>query len=262
MNVLKGIRVESFAHPEEKAALAVLNKAKWLKQALNWMAEQQNRYLLKTQVLGNCIGITKEDMPEIYQLVREVCEILDYPFIPRLYIYHNPNFQVGICPGTPALMVFPDFAVNEFDHGMMRFQIGRVVTALKSDTCQLKMLVAILRSFVDVIPGIGDAAVALLADWSRKADFTEDRGGLLACQDIEAAERTLMRMAGMPLKYLNPSCIISYIRVCQEKPKLASASQYVQTIVRTEGWNNDRIVALYQWYCSGQYDDLIEEYEI
>lgn len=261
LKVLKDIRVESFAHPEEKAALAVLYRAKWLKRALNWIADQQNRYLLKTQVLGNCIGITQKDMPELYHLVREVCETLDYPLIPRLFIYHSPGFRLEICTGTPALLVFPDFAVNEFDNEMLRFLIGGAITALKSDTCQLKMLVAVLRGFVSVIPGVGDAAVALLADWSRKAALTEDRGGLLACQDIEVAEKTLMRMAGMPLKYLRYSCIIPYMRAYQEKPKLASASQYVQTIARTEGWNNDRIVELYQWYYSGQYDDLIEEYE-
>lgn len=261
LNVLKSIRVEDFAHPEEKAALAAMNKAKWMKFALDWIASQQNMYLLKTQVLGNCIGITKEDMPALYRLAEEVCQVLDYPAVPRLYIYRSPSFKLGVYAGNPPLIVIPDFVVNELEPEMLRFQMGRAVTALKADTCQLKMLAAALKGAAALIPGIGDAAIALLADWARKAGLTEDRGGLLACQDIETAERTLMRMAGMPLKYLDSSRIVPYIRVCQKNPKLALASQYVRTIGRTENWNNARIIELYQWYCSGQYDDLIEEYE-
>lgn len=261
MNVLKSIRVEDFAHPEEKAALAALDKAKWLRLALDWIANQQNLYILKTQVLGNCIGITEEDMPKLYRLAEEVCETLDYPTVPRLYIYRNSSFKLGVYAGTPPLIVIPDFVVNELEHEMLRFQMGRAVTALKADTCQLKMLATALKGAAFLIPGIGDAAMALLADWARKADLTEDRGGLLACQNVETAERTLMRMAGMPLQYLDSSRIVPYIQACQKNPKLAMASQCVRTIARMENWNNARIIELYQWYCSGQYDDLIEEYE-
>lgn len=261
LNTLRGIRVESFAHPKERAALAALGKAGWLKRLLDWAVDQKNLYTLKTQVLGNCVGITKRDMPELYQLVEEVCMTLDYQPVPRLFICHSQDFEIGVSAGSPALLVFPDFVMNEFEPDMMRFQVGRAITALKADTCQLKMLAAAVHGVTWMIPGIGDAAAALLADWSRKADLTEDRGGLLACQDIRTARRVLMWTAGMPYQYLDVSRIVPYIRICQEELNLVTASRYMQTINRMKSWNNDRIIELDQWYQSGEYDDLIEEYE-
>ena len=261
MTELKGIQVGDFAHPEETAALQALNKVKILKTALDWLANQNNRYALKTQILGNCVRVTAADMPELYQIVSDVCRILDYSPVPRIYICHSPRFEIGFYAGTPAVLIVPDFLVNEFDDEMMRFQAGRAITALKADTCQLKMLVNALSMPVLSIPGIGEAAFALIADWSRKAGLTEDRGGLLACQDLYVSEKALMRTAGMPLKYLDSSCIIEYIGACQNKPVIAAASQYAKTIVRTESWTNDRIINLYQWYASGEYDDILEEYE-
>lgn len=253
--------MRDFAHPEETAALKALNKAKIIKIALDWLANQHNRYALKTQILGNCISITATDMPELYEVVSDVCRILDYSPVPRVYICHSPRFEIGLYAGTPAILIVPDFLVNEFDQEMMHFQVGRAITALKADTCQLKMLVNALNITASSIPGIGEAAFALIADWSRKAGLTEDRGGLLACQNLYVSERTLMRIAGMPLKYLDSSCIIEYIEVCQNKPIIAAASQYAKTIGRTESWTNDRIINLYQWYASGEYDDILEEYE-
>lgn len=260
---LRGIRVKDYAHPEEIVAFKMLNKAKIVKITLDWISNQNNRYVLKTNILGNCFRITSIDMPALYRVVSDVCSILDYSSVPQIYVYHNALFEIGIYAGQYPLLVIPDFLLNEFDDEMLRFQIGRAITALKSDTCQLKMLANTLLSATSkiLIPGITDAAVALIADWSRKEGLTEDRGGLLACQDIYTAERALMRMAGMPLKYLDSSCIIDYIKACQNKSTISAASQYMKTIIRTESWTNDRIANLYQWYISGEYDDIIEEYE-
>ena len=42
--------------------------------------------------------------------------------------------------------------------------------------------------------------VALL-NWQRKAEFTADRAGLLACQNVEAATTVMMKLAGAPPRF-------------------------------------------------------------
>ncbi|MCM1988557.1 hypothetical protein [Oceanirhabdus seepicola] len=42
--------------------------------------------------------------------------------------------------------------------------------------------------------------VAIL-HWSRMAEFTADRAGLLACQNIDAPVTTTMKIAGLPLAH-------------------------------------------------------------
>src|SRR5260370_28397224 len=44
-----------------------------------------------------------------------------------------------------------------------------------------------------------------LEEWFRKSELSCDRAGLLACQDVDAARRALMKLAGGPhLSELNP----------------------------------------------------------
>lgn len=243
--------------------MQALNKARIVKKALDWIANQTNLYTMRTQVLGNCVGIMERDNPRLYGLLSEVCQTLDYAPVPRIFSYHSSLFRIGVYAGTPALLVIPDLMIREFDDDMLRFCIGRAITTLKADTCQLKMLAnaVLLGSGMVSVPGLNEAMVILIADWCRKAGLTEDRGGLLACQDIYVAEKTLMRMTGMPLKFLDSPRIVDYIEACQEKAMLATVSQYIRTVGRTECWNNDRIVSLYQWYRSGQYHDIMEEHE-
>ena len=263
MTTLEGIRVETFAHPEERKALQALEDAKLVKKALDWLADKKNQIKLKTAILGKCVSVAPGDMPELYKIVKEVCETLDYDPLPRIYTYHSPEFGIGIYAGDQAILIIPDFLLGEFDEQMLKFQIGRAVTALKADTCQMYMLArAVLGASLFIpIPGVRDITVAMIAEWMRKNGLTQDRGGLLACQDMDVAARVLMRMAGMPLKFLDSSCIVEYLKIYQDKPVLSAVGQLQQTIRREECWNNDRIVNLYKWYISGEYDDLIEEYE-
>lgn len=258
---LTGISVEEFAHPEEKSALEAIRKIKYLEKLLNWAADEETQVFLKTEILGNCFRITPADMPKLYKSVQEVCKVLDYERTPQLYMFRSEKFDIRIYAGQVPLLVFPDFVIREFDDEMLCFQIGRAVTALKAQTNQLKMAAAAVLTISGFIPFAGEAVVPILANWSRKAAFTEDRGGLLACQDIDVALRALMRIAGLPTKYIDTSCVTEYMKTYKPFGKLSGMSQYVQTAVRMEAWNNERIVELYKWYYSGSYDDILEEYE-
>lgn len=258
---LTGISVEEFAHPEEKTALAVLKKVKPVEKLLNWIASEETRVLLRTQILGNYFGITETDYSSLYNLVREVCQVLDYEQVPRLYMYRSTDFDIKVFAGKEPLLVFPDFIIHDYDEEMLRFEVGCAITALKSKTNQLKMAAMAVGSITSMLPMVGEAVIPVLANWSRKATFTEDRGGLLACQDIDVAIRTLMRVAGLPKKNIDTSRVHEYVKTYTYSGTLADMSQYMQTIVRMKPWNNDRIVELYKWYHSGHYDDILEEYE-
>ena len=262
MKVLKGVKVNDFAYPEAVDAYEALNRAPLIKPALTWLCAKSNQGVLRNSVLGNCFEVSETELPDLFKILKETCSVLDYGPVPRLFTYHNSSYDFTIFVGEPSIVVIPDFSLLCMDESMLRFQMGRSITALKADSSQLSMLVTALSvaSFSINIPGFGNAVWALIADWARKEQYSEDRGGLLACQDINAAERTLMTFAGMPAKYQEPDCLTEYIRTYQENPMLATTFQYLRTINRTESWKNDRILSLYQWYLSGEYDDILEKY--
>lgn len=261
MQTLTGLNVESFQHPAEKKALDSINKAKWFKKLLDWVAEKETQFALKVNALGSCIMVTPESMPKLYQIMDEVKQTLDYDVEIRIFTHRSFGFDIEVYAGNPSMIIVPDFIINDFDDDMIRFEFGRAVTTLKADTVQLTIALYALRVVVGNIPAVGEIMTAGLADWARKATLTQDRGGLLACQDKEAAYRALFRRCGLPMRYMDAQIIPKYAKSYQLGEKIVNAAQYAKTITKTSPWNNDRLLEMLNWIQSGGYDDIIEEYE-
>lgn len=261
MTELTGLQVDSFIHPDERAAWSALMKAVWFRKLIDWLGSYQAKLELKTNLLGNTYGVSREDMPELYNIVQEVCKTLDYQILPQVYVYRNSGLDIGLFYGDTPVLIYPDFLLNEYEGDMIRFETGRAITMLKSNNAQLRVMLCAVIPFVGSIPAVGAAALPILTNWLRKADYTEDRGGLLACQDVGVAEKTLMRRCGLPTQFLDTSVFPAYLKTCKAASELSGVSQALQTVYRTAAWNNDRITELYKWYSSGAYDDLVEEFE-
>lgn len=258
---LTGLQVDSFIHPDERAAWSALMNAAWLKKLIDWLGSYQAKLELKTNLLGNAFGVSRQDMPELYRTIEKVCRILDYPNVPQVYVYRSSSLNIQIYYGDSPILIYPDFVLNDYDSGMISFETGRAVTMLKSDNAQLRTVLWAAVPLVRSIPVVGTAALPVLANWLRKADLTEDRGGLLACQDINTAAKTLMRRCGLPTRFMDVSMLPEYLKTCRAVSGLSGVSQAALTLCRTSAWNNDRIAELYKWYASGVYDDLVEEFE-
>lgn len=258
---LKGLQVEEFTHPQDKAAWAVISKAPWLMNLMDWLMTREAQYEMRTDYLGNTVEVTSGMLPGLFQMTKEVCRVLDYEPVPRVFTRRSSFLGGFVNAGENPILVIPDFLLNTFDEGMLRFQIGRMITMLKTKNAPIRTSVSWILGQTDKIPIAGSIVKPVLADWVRKSRYTEDRGALLACQDENVAMKTLFRFAGLPLKYIDPSVFPEYIAEYQKAKGLSSLSQSAMTAFRTEAWPNDRIVELYKWYSSGAFYDLLEEYE-
>jgi len=258
---LTGLQVSSFLHPEERAAWEAVSKAAWLRKIMDWVGTTRARLEVKTNLLGNAFGVTKEDMPQLFHMICSVCEVLDYPVIPQVYVHRSSEIDIKIYYGDAPVLIYPDFILHDYDAGMLRFYTGRAITFLKSNNAQFRAAVCAIIPLVGSVPVAGAAALPVLTNWLRKADYTEDRGGLLACQSIQDAGKALMRRCGLPTQLIDPARLPSYLKTCKASGSLTAVSQAAQTMYRTSAWNNDRITELYKWYASGAYDDLLEEFE-
>ncbi len=262
MIILKGLQVEKFTHPQDKASWTVISKAPWLMKLMDWVMTKEAQYEIATDYLGNAIEVTSEMLPRLFQMNREVCTVLDYEPVPRIFTRRSSFLGGFINAGENPILIFPDFVLNTFDEGMLRFQLGRMITALKTKNAPIRTSVNWILNQTDKEPIASLIVKPLLADWVRKSRYTEDRSALLACQYELVAMKTLFRFAGLPLKYIDPSIFPEYIAEYQKTKGLASISQSAMTAYRTEAWPNDRIVELYKWYSSGENYDLLEEYEL
>ncbi len=258
MTILKGLNPDDFVHPRERACLNTL-KNTGINTVLEKLATASNRMTLEVKLMSQYVRVSERDMPHLYTILRDLCSVLDYPIVPDVFTYRSKAFawQIAI-RDTPAI-ILTDFVLNDFDDGMLRFHLGCAVSALKARTCQLRMAVGFAKPLLLAIPVVGQTAYPLLSSWARAAVLSEDRGGLLACQDINAAYRCLMRIIGIPRKDIDVSTLPDYLAAYTPDSMISSVSQNFQNMVNDRPWNNDRLLELFQWVQSGEYDDLLDK---
>ena len=114
--------------------------------------------------------------------------------------------------------------------------------------------------------GLGELAAQgvclLLYNWKRKAEFTADRAGLLACQNIDAAISTLTKLAGFPYNYydyINSDMILKQAVDFKkmDSNKSNKAMKYISVMDSDHPWNVDRAKELKKWYDSGEYNKIL-----
>lgn len=255
-----GLDVSEFAHPDG-ATSDDLAKNKILK----FLATSPTKIAMATQLLRSYIHVSERDLPKVYGLLKEVCETLDYPTLPEVYMNRSEAFDWKIYLDETPIIVLTDFVINNFDDEMLRFHLGCAVTSLKASSRQLRILTnwaqaQFFRANTDILT---KAALSSITKWSRGLVLTEDRGGLLACQNTDAAYRYLMRLTGLPTNLIDTSCVPDYIEQYKTDEKVsmfAVAGKFLDTLDNFSPWQNERLIYLYQWVNSGEYNDLLDNY--
>lgn len=257
---LQGLKVDQFAHPDDIAAMRSLAKLKAVDKFTAFIENQSNSIFIRMNTLGNCVRITPDSSPRIYRILQEVCYVLDYNRIPEIYGTHS--FALDIQPSgvDNPVLVIPDFVLNYYDDNLLRFDLGRAVTRLKSGSLKFFIAAQMLILTSGSVELLSEPVKLGVSNWMRKSELTADRGGLLACQDFRTAMAFLFNKAGMPISEAKKVPYMAYLDACKVDTNLAKIGKTLQTLTNCSGWANDRITELFTWKASGRYDDLLEEF--
>lgn len=258
--ILKGLTMRDYAHPDDIKTTESLMKSKAVEKLFEAVEDKYYYPIKRMEALGGCVKVTKENAPRLCTMVEEVCEILDHDKIPEVYTRRECKLQIYINGDEQPMLIVPDLVVNRLDDDMLRFHLGRSISRLKSEHIKLLYATKAVIEVSGLVEGLQTLTKLGFADWMRKSDLTADRGGLLACQNINAAIRFLMYKAGMPPEETKKVKIHDYIEACRIENKVSRISKSVDAIDNIEPWTNDRIAELFLWYTQGGYGDILDKY--
>jgi len=259
-NVLEGLKVDDFAHADDLAAIRAMKNVEPIDKFMSWVEDKSNQMYLRMNTLGNCIRITPNGCPELYETVANVCEILDYSMMPEIYTMRSYAMDVTPEGVNQPILIIPDFVANITDKGILYFIIGRAVTRLKSGYMKFYSAANLLINVSEILPAGAEAVKLPLVSWMKKSELTADRGGLLACQNFSAASRYMLCKAGMPLHMTKDVSVSEYINACRYSDKTATVGKAVKSLSEKDGFINDRIVQLFTWYNGSNYGDILDKY--
>jgi Zn-dependent protease with chaperone function len=128
--------------------------------------------------------------------------VLDAVELPELYVRASPTFNAYTLGINKPIIVIDSGLVDLLDdEEEMRFllghELGHALSGHAVYQTLLRRLIA-LTGVLYAVPGgaIGVRAItAALMEWSRKAELSADRAGLLATQNPAAATRVHMKLA-------------------------------------------------------------------
>ncbi|TCC53765.1 M48 family peptidase [Kribbella capetownensis] len=198
---LTDISSRAWEHPADRGALVALRQLKGFDFMLKKMSGLINERAFRLQFLGSAIRVDERQFPRVHRLYTEAGSTLDVRQLPELYVVNSPIWNAVTIGMDKPFIVVNSALLKGMDEEELRFILGHELGHAQSGHALYQSLLfwlIRLTGAVNWMP-IGAlgvrAIIAALQEWSRKAELSGDRAGLLATQDPAVALRVQMKLA-------------------------------------------------------------------
>lgn len=199
--ILTGISSRTWEHPADRGALVALRKLKGFDALLKAMSGLVSERAVRLAVLGDAVRVDERQFARVHRLVVDMATVLDVPELPEVYVANNPVTNAVTIGMDKPIIVLNSGLVDLLDDDELAFviahELGHVLSGHAVYQTLLQRLLLLSMGFASIpIGGLGlRVIVAALMEWSRKAELSADRAGLVAVQDPAVALRVHMQLA-------------------------------------------------------------------
>ncbi|GAB2778156.1 M48 family metallopeptidase [Nocardioides salsibiostraticola] len=198
---LTGISSRAWEHPADRGALVALRKLKGFDTILKTMSGLINERSMRLVYLGSAIRVDERQFSRLHFALQDVARVLDAQEIPEMYVRSSPQLNAMTIGMDKPIIVLNSALIDLLNDDELRFvighELGHAISGHAVYRTLLDRLLSISGAFNSVPLGsLGvRGIVAALYEWSRKAELSADRAGLLATQDPATAFRVHMQLA-------------------------------------------------------------------
>ena len=266
MKTLRGITLADYQHDDDRGAFLSLKKVKAFDKAVDWVIENTVEKVTDVQQIGSSISMNEEAAPKLYDLVHDIANTLDVDIIPQTYTRWGYDIYITTDGDKHPKMIINTGTIDLLTPDEQRFMIGHEFGHIKSNHLKYLLLCRYWSMYESYIPGSTLLQIPLFY-WSRMTDLTADRVGLLACQDINVALKTMIKMAGAPEALYDNLNVDAFIEQAEsfKLSKMGIMNKIVEKISIMDNaapWMVRRASELLKWHKSGEYDAIIKRYGV
>lgn len=257
-------------HPDDRTIVENLNKIWGFKSLLEKTVGNYRGAFADVTYSGDGYAITPKSNPSLYNQLLEDCKILGLKEIPKLsseWMYFIAAFSIG---GENQRIVLTSGAIDLLTPSELDFILGHEIGHIR---CGHKPYQMLLESLY--MPLLNDATLKMysaliklpLLEWYRTCNYTADRMGLLCCQDIEVALKTMVKMSGLPKKcypYIDTKAFLQQAEEFEQKhtDTMDKIVKILSIRSAESPWLVLRAGKLMEWYQSGEYNRIINNNRI
>src|ERR1700744_6753792 len=261
---LTGISSRAYEHPADRSALVALRKLTGFDTLLRKLFGLFNERAFRLTYLAGAVKVSERQFPHIHELVRDGSYILDLPEVPEVFVIQSPLVNAMALGRAKPFIVITTGMVNLYDPEELRWVVGHELGHILSGHAVYRTMLLILLQLATRVAWlpitIGLSAIIWgLEEWFRKSELSCDRAGLLAGQDVDAARRALMKLAGgAQLSELNPDAFREQAHEYDAVPDLRdSILKLLQLQGNTHPFAVVRFAELDRWLNSGEYERIL-----
>ncbi|HZC73306.1 MAG TPA: M48 family metallopeptidase [Jatrophihabitans sp.] len=263
--ILTGISSRAFEHPADRTALTAMRAVPGFDQLLRVASGMLRERQYRLVYLSSAVRVDERQFADLHALLNEVCVILDAPDRPELYVFNDPKPN-AITLGVDKPFIAMSSGLYELtDEDERRYVLGHELGHAMSGHALYQSMLLHLVNLIGAIGWIPVGGFGLrafysaLREWQRKAEFTGDRAGLLATQDLDVALRVTMKLAGGA--HLDRIDVTAFLKQADDYQGAGDLRDGVLKLLNTERTSHPFAVVrageINRWAAGDEYRDIL-----
>ena len=191
----EGGDAHSYAYISDRNTRATFERLKPVELAVA-SAVRSFKSFEKNQLLGHAVRVSPKQFPRVHELTRHCAETLGI-VPPTVYIVNQPTLN-AMTYGTndDSFILVHSALIDHLDDAELMHVIGHECGHIHNNHVVYLTTLFLLQQMSTLFTQwlVYPATIALRA-WSRRAEITCDRAGLLCCKDLNVATKSFAKLA-------------------------------------------------------------------
>ena len=189
--------VREYCHPVDAKVIAVLDNPA-VNVIFRTVADMGADSALG-QMLASGIPLNRKNYPEIDAVIRQCSQRLGIRRPYAVISHQLPGINaMTVGSDDEPYLVLSSLLVKVMSMEQLKFVIGHECGHIAMGHVIYHSAAVTVGSFSRLIPVIGPAIYSLISypmnAWERRSEITADRAGLICCENLELAQRTLLQI--------------------------------------------------------------------
>jgi Zn-dependent protease with chaperone function len=207
------------------------------------------------QLLGHAVKVSERQFPRIYRIAKTASDTLQIA-PPQIFIVNNPTFNAGtLGTNDDSFIMVHSALIDQYTDEELLTVIGHECGHIhNSHVAYLTALHYLTYMAGIVLPWILQPALVALRTWSRRAEITCDRAGMLVAKDQKAAERAITKLAVGSRRLYEEFNVDAFVEQNEESSR--GIGKYME-VFASHPWLPKRVLAMRVFGQSQLYSESI-----